>query len=378
MSTADHSSRGGLRLVKALDRIGPYPKAGGYRLPASVALMASNEGPEPLDAVVAEIVAEAASGVNRYPDPAAVDLRAALSETTGVAPDQIGLGNGSCDLLITIGHALLDEGDHLVYAWPSFSVYPMLAQLTGAAETRVPLDGDEHDLGAMLAAIRPETKLVIVCNPNNPTSTALPPDAIIDFARAVPSDVCVLIDEAYVEFSDVCTPLDLLGLVDEQENIVLLRTFSKAHGLCGLRVGYGLFGSVELVEATDRLRQPFYLNHVAQTAAIAMLKRPEILQSRVTRQLSAREELAAGLRALGYAVSESQSNFLWAQLPGAATQTPEERGAAEQAVVAHLRDAEVLVRAGTALGEPGRLRISTGTDEEQARLLAALAVHHEG
>lgn len=366
-------ARGGLRFAATLDRIAPYPKAGGYRLPDTVALMASNEGFEPLDAQVAEIVAEAASGINRYPDPSASELRTTLGGLTGVPPEQIGLGNGSCDLLIALGQALLEPGANLVYAWPSFSVYPMLAQLTGADEIRVPLAADEHDLGAILRAITPDTRLVIVCNPNNPTGTALPADQIIDFARAVPSDVCVLIDEAYVEFSSVCGPTDLLHLVAELENIVLLRTFSKAHGLCGLRVGYGLFGSTELVEATDRLRQPFYLNHLAQTAAVAMLNRPEILERRVHNQLEARDQLADGLSAAGFAVSNPEANFVWAQLPGMDGLPPAERTAAEQALVDRLRDVGVLVRAGTALGEPGHLRISTAVGTDQDRLLAAIA-----
>ncbi len=361
-----------LRYASALGRVAPYPKAGGYRLPESVALMASNEGPEPLDPEVQAVVAEAARGINRYPDPGSSELRGELSGLWGVPAEQIGLGNGSCDLLITLGSVLLEPGAHLVYAWPAFSVYPMLAALTGADETRVPLDGDHHDLGALLAAIRPETRLVIVCNPNNPTGTALPADQIADFARAVPSDVCVLIDEAYVEFSDVCGPRELLGLIDELPNVVLLRTFSKAHGLCGLRVGYGLFGSVELVEATDRIRQPFYLNHLAQTAAVAMLQRPEILERRVASQLAARDQLAEGLTARGFAVAEAAANFVWAQLPGVAELPEEERLARESELVARFRDAGVLVRAGSALGEAGRLRISTGTPEEQARLLAVL------
>ncbi|MBO9534270.1 MAG: aminotransferase class I/II-fold pyridoxal phosphate-dependent enzyme [Solirubrobacteraceae bacterium] len=361
-----------LRYASSLERVAPYPKAGGYRLPDHVALMASNEGPEPLDPEVQAVVAAAAAGINRYPDPSASELRGELVGLWGVPAEQIGLGNGSCDLLIALGQALLEPGAHLVYAWPAFSVYPMLAQLTGADETRVPLDGDTHDLGALLAAIRPETRLVIVCNPNNPTGTTLPADQVADFAREVPRDVCVLIDEAYVEFSDVCGPRDLLPLIEELPNVVLLRTFSKAHGLCGLRVGYGLFGSVEPVEATDRIRQPFYLNHLAQTAAVAMLHRPEILDRRVASQLTARDELAAGLTARGFTVSDPQTNFVWAQLPGMEGLDEAARVEAEAALVAKLRDAGVLVRAGGALGEAGRLRISTGTPEEQARLLATL------
>lgn len=360
------------RLAAALSRVAEYPKAGGYRLPETVALMASNEGPEPLDPEIAAIVADAVKGVNRYPDPGAAELRAALSQTTGVPADRIALGNGSCDLLITLGRALLEPGSNVVYGWPAFSVYPMLAQLTGADDRRVPLAGDTHDLPALLDAIDAATRLVIVCNPNNPTGTTLPAEEITDFARAVPPQTVVLIDEAYVEFSDVCGPQELLGLLDELPNLVLLRTFSKAHGLCGLRVGYGLMGSVELTEATDRIRQPFYLNHAAQAAAVAMLERPEILGRRVASQLEARDALAAGFTERGFDVSHSQTNFVWVRLPGMEALTGAERSAAENALVAKLRAADVLVRAGTALGEAGRLRVSTGTADEQARLFAAL------
>ncbi|MFT4034937.1 MAG: aminotransferase class I/II-fold pyridoxal phosphate-dependent enzyme [Patulibacter sp.] len=372
MTSESSVTSASLRYASALSRVAPYPKAGGYRLPDHVALMASNEGPAPLDPEVQAVVAEAASAINRYPDPGAGELRGELSGLWGVPAERIGLGNGSCDLLIALGAALLEPGAHLVYAWPAFSVYPMLAQLTGADETRVPLDGDAHDLGGLLAAIGPQTRLVIVCNPNNPTGTALPADQVADFARAVPRDVCVLIDEAYVEFSGTCGPRDLLPLLAELPNVVLLRTFSKAHGLCGLRVGYGLFGSVEPVEATDRIRQPFYLNHLAQMAAVAMLRRPEILERRVASQLAARDELAAGLAERGFTVADPQVNFVWAQLPGVATLPEAERVEAETQLVARLRDAGVLVRAGSALGEAGRLRISTGTPEQQARLLAVL------
>jgi len=361
-----------LRYAALLDRVADYPKAGGYRLPDDVAQMASNEGFEPLDREIADVVAQALAGINRYPDPSASELRAALSGQYGVPAERIGLGNGSCDLLLAIGQALLEPGANLVYAWPSFSVYPMLAQLTGASETRVPLQDETHELGALLAAITPETRLVIVCNPNNPTGTALPAELIAEFARAIPSDVCVLIDEAYVEFSSVCGPRELLPLVEELPNVVLLRTFSKAHGLCGLRVGYGLFGDRQLVEATDRLRQPFYLNHAAQTAAVAVLERPELLMRRVGVQRAARNELVDGLRARGFDVADPQANFVWAALPRVEGESQEQLAAREAAVVDGLRDAGVLVRAGTALGEAGRLRISTGTPAEQQRMLDAI------
>src|SRR6478672_9068540 len=178
----------------AVRRIPVYPAAAAYALPEDVALMASNESPEPPIPAVLAAVQEILTGVNRYPDPTNAKLRGALSKRYGVPASRIAIGNGSCDILLAAGEALLEPGAEVVYAWPSFSVYPHISAATGATAIQVPLnDRHEHDLEAMLAEITVATRLVVVCNPNNPTSTALPLADVAAFVDRVPPHVCVLL-----------------------------------------------------------------------------------------------------------------------------------------------------------------------------------------
>src|SRR3954451_18307861 len=236
----------------AVRRIPVYPAAAAYALPEDVAVLASDECPEPpLEPVVAAAQA-ILTGVNRYPDPTNAKLRGALSDRYGIPAAHIAIGNGSCDILLAAGAALLEPGAEIVYAWPSFSVYPHLAAASGASAITVALnDRDEHDLDAMARQITAATRLVIVCNPNHPTSPALPADAIASFVEQVPRHVCVIVDEAYCEFNTLDDPDTTLDLLRRHRNVVLLRTFSKVHGLCGLRVGFGLCGSDEFVTAVN-------------------------------------------------------------------------------------------------------------------------------
>src|SRR5215212_5410323 len=262
-------------------RIPVYPAASAYALPEDVALLASNESPDPPLPQVVEAITEALTGLNRYPDPSNARLRSALSNRYGVPSNRVAIGNGSCDVLLAAGEALLEPGAELVYAWPSFSVYPHLAAASGARAIQVPLDDDHrHDLGAMAAEITGATRLVIVCNPNNPTSTALPLDAVAEFVARVPRHVAVILDEAYVEFSLLQDPEDSGELLDKHPNLVLLRTFSKIYGLCGLRVGYALCGSDEFPRAVDQVRQPFFCNAAAQAAAIEALRHSDAVSAR--------------------------------------------------------------------------------------------------
>ena len=220
-----------------------------------------------------DAVSAVLGGLNRYPDPTNAKLRGALSDRYGIPAPHIAIGNGSCDILLAAGEALLEPGAELVYAWPSFSVYPHLAAASGATAITVALDDrDEHDLDAMAREITMATRLVIVCNPNNPTSTALPADAIAAFIERVPRHVCVIVDEAYCEFNTLDDPDTTLDLLKRHRNVVLLRTFSKVYGLCGLRVGFGLCGSDEFVTAVNQVRQPFFCNAAAQAAAIEALR----------------------------------------------------------------------------------------------------------
>jgi histidinol-phosphate aminotransferase len=354
-----------LEFSKRISRIPAYPVAGGYALPEHVALLASNESPDPPLPEVVEAVTRALAASNRYPDPGNGALRQALSDRYDLPPGRIAIGNGSCDILLAAGEALLEPGAELVYAWPSFSVYPHLAAASGARAIEVPLDASHrHDLDAMAAEITAATRLVLICNPNNPTSTALPLQEIAEFIAGVPRHVCVILDEAYCEFSTLEDPDASLDLLAAHPNLVLLRTFSKIHGLCGLRVGYGLCGAQDFVIAVDQVRQPFYCNIAAQAGAIEALRHSDAVAQRVERNIVARVTVDSGLRELGIEPAASQANFCWFDLPGG----PD----SEDAIVQGLRERAILVRAGGALGRPGALRVTYGTPAENDRFLAAL------
>jgi histidinol-phosphate aminotransferase len=354
-----------IEFSERIRRIPVYPVADGYSLGDDVAMLASNESPDPPLPSVVRAAQRALEGANRYPDPSNSRLKAALSGRYGVPPGRIAIGNGSCDLLLAAGDALLEPGAEFVYAWPSFSVYPHLAAASGARAITVPLrDEHVHDLDAMATEITAATRLVIVCNPNNPTSTALPFAEIAAFADRVPRHVALIVDEAYCEFNLLDDPDTTLDLLDRHANLVLLRTFSKVYGLCGLRVGFALCGSEAFPRAVDQVRQPFFCNAAAQAAAIEALKHQDAVAERVERAIVARVELEAGLNALGIEPAPSQTNFCWFDLPAEAD---------EQAVVRGLADRGVLVRAGAALGRPGALRVTYGTPGQNARFLDALA-----
>jgi histidinol-phosphate aminotransferase len=353
-----------MEFAEKVRRIPVYPVAGGYQLPEDVALLASNESPDPPLPSVVKAIEGALGNLNRYPDPSGSRLRRALSDRYGVPADRIALGNGSCDILLAAGEALLEPGAELVYAWPSFSVYPHLAAASGARPIEVPLDDrDTHDLDAMAAEVTVATRLVLVCNPNNPTSTAVPFGAIAEFLERVPRHVAVILDEAYCEFNLLDDPDATLELLPRHPNLVLLRTFSKVYGLAGLRIGFGLCGSPDFRQAVDQVRQPFFANAAAQAAATEALKHQDEVAERVERTVARRLQVDAGLRDLGIEPAESQANFAWFDLPD-----PE----VEDDVVQGLSERGVLVRAGKALGKPGALRVTYGTSEQNARFLHAL------
>jgi histidinol-phosphate aminotransferase len=338
--------------------------AGGYQLPADVAMLASNETPDPPMPAVLRAIEKAMPTLNRYPDPAGSRLRRALSDRYGVPAERIALGNGSCDVLLAAGEALLEPGAEFVYAWPSFSIYPHLAAASGARAITVPLDADDrHDLDAMATEITAATRLVVVCNPNNPTSTAVSREEIGAFLERVPRHVVVILDEAYCEFSLLDDPDATLDLLPRFGNLVLLRTFSKVYGLCGMRVGFGLCGSSEFKQAVDQVRQPFFCNTLAQAAAVEALRHQDEVAERVERNVASRLQVDAGLRDLGIEPAESQANFAWFDLA-----SPE----VEDDVVNGLAERGVLVRAGSALGKPGALRVTYGTPAENDKFLHAL------
>jgi histidinol-phosphate aminotransferase len=327
--------------------------------------LASNESPWPPLPAVQEAIEQTLATLNRYPDPTSSALRRRLSERYDVPVERIAIGNGSCDILLAAGEALLEPGAEFVHAWPSFSIYPHLSAASGARAITVLLDErDRHDLPAMLREITVATRLVVVCNPNNPTSTALPLAEIAKFLAEVPPQVCVVIDEAYCEFNLLDDPDASVELLGEHPNLVLLRTFSKVYGLCGLRVGFALCGSEKLPQAFDQVRQPFFCNAVAQAAAAEALNHQDAVIDRVTRTIAERIAMDERLRALGLAPADSQANFCWFGLG-------EDRNEAE--VMRGLLERGVLVRGGGALGREGALRVTYGTPEENAIFLDALA-----
>jgi len=343
-----------------------YPVAGGYNHQGPLVRLASNESPYPPSSAVREALERRLADLNRYPDPSSSALRAALSDRYEVPAARIAIGNGSCDILLAAGQALLEPGAELVYAWPSFSEYRHLAPAAGARAITVALDSHErHDLDAMLREITVATRLVLVCNPNNPTSTALPLAQIADFVARVPRHAVVVIDEAYCEFNLLDDPDSSIELLARHPNLVLLRTFSKVHGLSGLRVGFALCGSEELPRALDTVRQPFGCNALAQAAATESLSHQDEVIERVTRTVAERIALEEGVRALGLRCASSQANFCWVHL---GEQHDEAR------VMAGLAERGVLVRAGHALGAAvPSLRVTCGLPEENRRFLDVLA-----
>lgn len=360
-----------LEFSERIARIPAYPAAGGYADRAPRVKLASNESPWPPLPAVVEAIQAALPTLNRYPDPTNSLLKQRLSERYGVPVSRIAIGNGSCDILLAAGEALLEPGAELVYAWPAFSVYPHLSAASGARAVTVPLDGQErHDLDAMLREITVATRMAIVCNPNNPTSTAIPLADIAGFLADVPRHVCVIVDEAYCEFNLLEDPDASIELLDANPNLVLLRTFSKVYGLCGLRVGFALCGSDDLPRAIDQVRQPFFCNAIAQVAAVEALRHQDAVTERVTRTIAERISVDERLRALGIEPAESQANFCWFSLGEEDNALAPER---EQQVMRGLEEQGVLVRGGGALGKPGALRVTYGTSEENEVFLDALA-----
>src|SRR4051795_17074 len=276
--------------------------------------LASNESPWGPHPAVVDAIARAAPSLNRYPDQYSKRLRRRIAERFEVEPAQVAIGNGSCEILLAAAEALCEPGAELVYAWPSFSIYPHLAALTGAREIRVPLaDGYVHDLDAMLTEITAATQLVVVNNPNNPTGTHLPATQIAEFCERVPGHVTIALDEAYIEFQVNDDPDQTVDLLRRFPNLVLLRTFSKVYGLAGLRCGYAL-GSAKFRAAIDAVRQPFSVNALAQAAPAEAIRHADDVTKRVERTIVERVVVEGGIEGLGLHSPESHANFSWIDL----------------------------------------------------------------
>ncbi|WP_285320632.1 histidinol-phosphate transaminase [Pseudarthrobacter sp. lyk4-40-TYG-27] len=276
---------------------------------ADIAALASNESHyDPLPAAIAA-VAEAAGRMNRYPDMAAVELRERIARHLGVTVEEVAVGPGSVGVLQQIVTGLCDAGDEVVFAWRSFEAYPILVELAGARAVRIPLDDAEgHDLDAMAAAVTERTKVILLCTPNNPTGVPISHGRLEAFLRSIRSDVLVVIDEAYVEYAEGGP--DSLALYRRYPNVCILRTFSKAYGLAGLRVGYAL-AAPAIAEGLRRTALPFGVSALAQKAAIASLDAGEEMEARVSAVKQERARMAVELAAQGWKLQPSQGNFLW-------------------------------------------------------------------
>lgn len=271
--------------------------------------LSSNENPYPPLPGVLAVAQQACERMNRYPDMASAELIAALAARHGVDTDEVALGTGSVAVLYNLLQAFAGPGSEVVYAWRSFEAYPIAVQLTGARSVQVPLGpGAAHDLDAIHAAITPDTRVIMLCTPNNPTGPIIDHDQLVDFLDRVPDHVLVVIDEAYVEFVTAPNAVRFGDL--RRPNVVTLRTFSKAYGLAGFRIGYCI-GDPLVAGAVRAAATPFGVSLPAQAAALASLDAEEQLLERVAELIKERSTLADGLRDLGLQIPDAQGNFVW-------------------------------------------------------------------
>ena len=359
-----------MRFNPVLDKLTPY-RAGPpledirrrYHL-ERVSRLSANESPWGPFPEVVEAMKSALDGLNRYPDGACGEVRGLLAERLRLGEDRFTFGNGSCELLMLLGQAFLGPDRHAVLPHPSFVMYRHIALAEDASFSPVGLPGLDYDLDAMLAAIGEETSLLIVCNPNNPTGSHVPASDLHAFIERVPPHVAVVLDEAYVEFVSPEKRFETTVWLDEFPNLIILRTFSKIFGLAGLRVGYGI-ADPQLVQALDKVRQPFNVDSLAQVAAATSLRLPERIAERQRMVATERTRIEERLDRLGVAYHPSEANFILFDvtrlgIPGAE-------------VAQALLEKGVLTRSGYAMECPGWIRVTIGEAGENDMFLEALA-----
>lgn len=322
--------------------------------------LASNEsplGPSPRARAMALVGLDALA---RYPDGSGTDLRAALARTHGLAGECLTLGNGSNDVLELIARVFVSAEHEVVFSEHAFIVYPLVTHAIGARAVEVPARAWGHDLAAMAEAITARTRLVFIANPNNPTGTWNEAEALERFLAAVPERVIVVIDQAYAEFVDEPAYPDCIAWLARHSNLIVTRTFSKAHGLAGLRAGYAV-SSAAIAELLNRVRQPFNVNSLALAAAAASLEDHEHLARNVEINRLGMRQLRAGFDAMGVEYIPSVANFLCFQVPGNAAD-----------VYTALLQEGIIVRPLANYGLPGHLRVTVGLEDENTRFLHAL------
>jgi histidinol-phosphate aminotransferase len=327
--------------------------------PATISKLASNENPLGVSPLALQAMHDKAEEVFRYPDGGAYYLTAKLADKLGVNPAQIALGAGSNEILEFIGHCFMGAGRSIVVSAHAFVIYKLVARMFSTRVIEVPAKQLGHDLEAMAAAIEPDTCAIFVCNPNNPTGTMVKQHEIETFLEKVPEDVLVIFDEAYAEIALGPMP-DTLRFVQERANCIMLRTFSKAYGLAGLRIGYGV-GPENIIAAFHRARQPFNVNRLAQEAAWAALDDDDFIQRSRKLFMESKAYLERACAELGLEYVPTYANFLLIKVGNGADMT---RRLTEQGII---------VRPMAGYGLPEYFRVSFGTMEENRRFIAALA-----
>lgn len=349
----------------------PQPRAHVERIPAYVPgrppttrpgtttyKLSSNENPYPPLPGVVEAAHRAVDTMNRYPDMGSTLLYAGLSDRLGVPVEDLAAGTGSVALIYQLLTAYCDPGDEVVHAWRSFEAYPIAITSAGAVSVRVPVDADgRHDLDAMAAAVTDRTRVVMVCTPNNPTGPSVTQSELDAFLARIPSHVLVVVDEAYLEFVRMDDAVDGLATYRGRPNVVLFRTFSKAYGLAGFRVGYAV-APAPVAAALRAVSLPFGVSTVAQVAAVASLDAEQALLERVDALVVERDRVVEGLREVGWRVPSPQGNFVWFDL-----------GARTAAFAAAAEEAGIVVRPFAGEG----CRVSIGEDEANTRLVDVTA-----
>jgi histidinol-phosphate aminotransferase len=330
---------------------------------ATIVKLASNENPLGMPESAKRAMALAIDELGRYPDSNGFDLKAALSEKYGVPPEWITLGNGSNDILEIAAHAFVEKGQSIVYAQYSFAVYALATQGLGARAIVVPAMKYGHDLEAMLGAIADDTRLVFVANPNNPTGTFVDGRTLEAFIARVPRHVAVVLDEAYTEYLPKDKRYDAMEWVRRYPNLLVSRTFSKAFGLAGLRVGFAI-AQPELTDLLNRVRQPFNVNSLAQAAAVAALKDTEFLEKSAAMNAAGYRRLAEAFDRLGLEYVPSSGNFVLLRVGN--------DDAAGQRVNLGLLKQGVIVRPVANYGLLPWLRVTIGLPQENDAFIAAL------
>jgi histidinol-phosphate aminotransferase len=340
-----------VRLRSAMSALPSY--VAGRKMPGAV-ILASNESPYGLLPAVGATIDTLTKGVSRYPDMTSSRLVDAIADYHNVAPDRVAVGAGSVEVVGQIAAAVVDAGDEVLFGWRAFEAYPIITAVVGGSAIKVPLTDAVHDLDAMADALTEKTRLVLICNPNNPTGTAVAEAALTRFLDRVPTGVLVVIDEAYHEYTDPELVPDAMTAYPDRPNVVVTRTFSKAYALAGLRVGYCV-GAPDIVAAARKTQVPFSVSGLAQECAIAALGESGEVERRAALTVAERDRVAKELAAAGYDVPPSQANFVWLGL-----------GDDSMRFAEHCESGGVIVRPFPGEG----VRVTTGLPEENDRFLA--------